>query len=196
MKTNVVKNINRLLMGIVVVCLLLSPINGFAATNDDLQTEDMTSASDNEVVADQNNEVSGDLEYDKSENVEEKDVVFEGNVTSNEMSAEEASWTNLMKKTVKGSSNFKSSWSKTANLSHSTVNYGYSSTTGIKTYYTDTWSRYKHRSITKCCNSDGTVKKSETTYAQSAYHWIVADITTTTKYTYVIYQSQKTGALQ
>ena len=196
MKTNIVKNINRVLMGIIVVCLLLSPINGFAATNDDLQTEDMISTSDSEVVADQNNEMSGDLEYDKSENIEEMDVVLEGDVTSTERSAEKASWTNLMKKTVKGSSNFKSSWSKTANPSYSTVNYGYSSTADIKTYYTDTWSRYKHRSITKCCNSDGTVKKSKTTSAQSAYHWIAADITTATKYTYVIYQAQKTGALQ
>lgn len=105
-------------------------------------------------------------------------------------------WTNITKKTVKGSSNFNDAWNKTVKASYSTVNYGYSSTAGIKTYYTDTWSRYKHRSITKCCSSDGAVKKSKITSAQSAYHWIVAEITTVTKYKYVIFQAQRTGALK
>lgn len=121
-------------------------------------------------------------------------TVFVGALPSQNVQAA-TKWTNITKKTVKGSSNFEDTWSKTVKASYSTVNYGYTSTTGIKTYYTDTWSRYKHRSISKCCSSDGTVKKSKITSAQSAYHWIAADITTLTKYKYAIFKAQRTGEL-
>lgn len=208
---------NILKKGLILIMVIMLFIPTLVYANEDMYEKELAIDNiENTVPEDINLEVSDNLlvDYDNDIGESTKDSSdqelthasdidemnendsFETEHSGTDLDAEKTNWTNLVKKTVKGSSNFKDAWNKTTKPSYSTVNYGYSSTAGIRTYYTDTWSRYKHRSITKCCNSAETVKKSKTSATQSAYHWIVADIFTTTKYTYVIYQAQRTGKLQ